>query len=661
MDRQQLKLFQQSQVHAYLAEKTVPQSWQANESVLPLEVQLCCEKTLNRLSGCLNQCVASFAALEMETDLEAVTPLYGNAKEQVFQILLAELHSLLRDHQIEIALPVSSHDANSQQPSVTLSEKINWAGSNQLWQILSSETDVIQLIADDTLQALKTHSTIAVVWPMQISGGCLAWLFIYSRTESHAQSDTIVAETTECCLPLLTTVIDQSVLCAVQALNQLELSQRQRQKYHLVVSRNRELEKNNQLKSQFLANTSHEIRTPLSSILGFTHLLLQQGYNPINLRHQEYLKIILSSGQHLLALINDILDLSKIEANQLTLQYEELEVAEVCKVATTLVREKASDKGLTLQLEIAPTVLKVRADGLRLKQMLFNLLSNAVKFTVKGFVGLQVLLVDGYIRFTIWDTGTGISHEQQKLLFKPYSQVANAAVSWGEGTGLGLVLTQKLAELHGGWVEVISELNQGSSFTIVLPDLISSSHDSSMMERSTEFSGGVDTPASESSVSNQRIQESQPDTLLTRPLLEYDAQHLPAIVVTEPGLRLNGILLVEDNYYNAKLILTYLTHRGYEVTWAKTGAEMWQALARSLPAVILMDINLPDTNGITLIQQLKQDDRYLMIPIIAQTAMAMKGDRDRCLASGADGYISKPIDLEALSRIVFEYANCRFE
>ncbi|BAY08455.1 nSTAND1 domain-containing NTPase [Calothrix sp. NIES-2098] len=224
----------------------------------------------------------------------------------------------------------------------------------------------------------------------------------------------------------------------------------------------------NQLANQFLA-MSHGIRTPLSSIIGFTHLLLAQGYDPNRERHQEYLNIIQSSGKHLLKLINDILDISKIESNQLEMQWETVNVPALCNNVLALVKEKAANKGLKLLLDLDPNVTTIVADPLRLKQMLLNLLFNALKFTTIGTVGLKVFIKGIFVHFTVWDTGTGISKEDQTKLFQPYFQITQSADNHQEITALELVVTQKLAEVHGGCVQVESEVERGSSFTIILP------------------------------------------------------------------------------------------------------------------------------------------------------------------------------------------------
>ncbi len=397
--------------------------------------------------------------------------------------------------------------------------------------------------------------------------------------------------------------------------------------------RNQELVQVSKLKSEFLANTSHEIRTPLSSILGFTHLLREQGFTPDNLKHQEYLRIILTSGQHLLALINDILDLSKIEANQMDLEWLDTELAPLCKLALTLVKEKANDKGLALRLDRHEDCDRIAVDPLRLKQMLFNLLSNAIKFTESGSIGLRLRPDGQYIRFTVWDTGAGIPPEQQSLLFRAYSQLPQDEANRSVGTGLGLALTQKLAELHGGWIEVASTVGEGSAFTIVLPRAPATAIVPPTQPTPIALATGI------------------PLTPL-EPILP-----IPTSKKFRKAARNYHLLLVEDNQPNARLIITYLCKLGYEVTWAKDSQMMWRSLEQSLPAMILMDVNLPDVDGLTLTRQLRAHERYQSLPIIAQTAMAMAGDRETCLAAGVDEYITKPIDLHKLADMIRQYSD----
>ncbi len=404
---------------------------------------------------------------------------------------------------------------------------------------------------------------------------------------------------------------------------------------------NQELAQVSKLKSEFLANTSHEIRTPLSSILGFTHLLREQGFTPDNLKHQEYLRIILTSGQHLLALINDILDLSKIEANQMDLEWIDTELAPLCKLALTLVKEKANDQGLALRLDRHEDCDRIAADPLRLKQMLFNLLSNAIKFTKSGSIGLRLRPDGQYIRFTVWDTGAGIPPEQQSLLFRAYSQLPQDEANRSVGTGLGLALTQKLAELHGGWIEVASTVGEGSAFTIVLPRAPATAIVQPAQPMTIARSTGI-PPTPLEPMSDDRVKTIAPT---------------PTSKKFRKAARNYHLLLVEDNQPNARLIITYLCKLGYEVTWAKDSQMMWRSLEQSLPAMILMDVNLPDVDGLTLTRQLREHERYQSLPIIAQTAMAMAGDRETCLAAGVDEYITKPIDLPKLADVIRQYSD----
>ncbi len=646
-------------------------SMHPKDSTQGLELQLWNERCVALLGQQMTECVTAY--LQDET---AITPNHANQAElAIFQQVASGLSRLLANATIAIALP-SNHQAASEW---VLACVAGCERSPLVWKLPKGKSIALkqgQLIPHSDFTQLQQSVDLSGQSPYRLYEICgeqrEAWLLIHATEDlSKLLDDSLQSP---CSHQTLERIAQQ---CAA-ALYQIRLISSQRQHYQTLLTKNQELEQTNQLKSEFLANTSHEIRTPLSSILGFTHLLQQQGFDPLNLRHQEYLKIILSSGRHLLALINDILDLSKIEANQMTLQWETLDIEELSSVCLTLVREKASDKGLSLQLELQPNLKTVAADGLRLKQMLFNLLSNAVKFTQRGAVGLQVRSTEEHIYFTVWDSGTGISPEQQSLLFKSYSQIANVAVERSEGTGLGLVLTQKLAELHGGKVEVCSELNQGSRFTVVLPlspiglskDLelgdadwventecqsegcqAKGSHaDQTIAPPPPIRQGVVSKPVTPETVKAQDRAIAL-DVADSTPLFSFDCER-----VEMQDAAFNRVLVVEDNFSNAKLLLTYLSRMGYEVTWAKDDTELWSALERSLPAVILMDVNLPNADGLTLTRQLKQHPRYQTIPVIVQTAMAMKGDRAVCLESGADDYISKPIDLDALANLMTHYA-----
>ncbi len=225
-------------------------------------------------------------------------------------------------------------------------------------------------------------------------------------------------------------------------------------------------------KDEFLATMSHELRTPLSAILGYSEILLEEIHGPVNTRQQVALQHIMASGQHLLALITDILDISKVEAGQLDLQVEPVLIAEACHASLLLVRELAAKKSLMLTFQVNDTLAQMVADPMRLKQMLVNLLANAVKFTPNGgSVRLEVNADDaaGVVRFAVEDTGIGIAPEGLARLFQPFVQLDSRLSRQHEGTGLGLALVRRLAELHGGSVTVESEVGRGSRFTIALP------------------------------------------------------------------------------------------------------------------------------------------------------------------------------------------------
>lgn len=228
-------------------------------------------------------------------------------------------------------------------------------------------------------------------------------------------------------------------------------------------------ETTSQSKSIFIANISHELRTPITGILGFSHLLSEQIFGSLNDKQLQYIEGIYSSGQHLLSLINDLLDLSKIEAGHEELYLEKIIIDTLCQQALSLVREQALQKGLQLILDITPNLTTCVADYRRCKQILVNLLFNAVKFTESGSITLKVTQNPDFICFLVIDTGIGISEANQAILFQPYCQLATSLTREYKGTGLGLALSLKLARLHGGDISVTSKLGQGSCFTLSLP------------------------------------------------------------------------------------------------------------------------------------------------------------------------------------------------
>jgi signal transduction histidine kinase len=249
------------------------------------------------------------------------------------------------------------------------------------------------------------------------------------------------------------------------------LERKVEERTHEIEEKGRQLEVANQHKSEFLANMSHELRTPLNAIIGFSEVLLQRMFGEINAKQEEYLQDVLSSGRHLLSLINDILDLSKVEAGRMELELARFDLPQTLQDTRTLVRERAARHGIILALEVDGRLGACVADERKLKQVMLNLLSNAVKFTPEGGrVDVRAVPTDGAVEISVSDTGIGIAPEDQEAIFEEFRQVTGEYAHKREGTGLGLTLARKFVELHGGRLCVKSQLGQGSTFTFSIPE-----------------------------------------------------------------------------------------------------------------------------------------------------------------------------------------------
>ena len=241
--------------------------------------------------------------------------------------------------------------------------------------------------------------------------------------------------------------------------------------FNEIQDKSRELELANRHKSEFLANVSHELRTPLNAIIGFSEVLGERMFGELNAKQAEYIDDIHGSGKHLLALINDILNLSKIEAGRMELDLSTFDLRELLQKTVGLMRERANQHGISLMLNLQPEVDEWVADERKLKQIMLNLLSNAVKFTPNGGkVVVTAIRTDGAVQISVADSGVGIAEDHLGLIFEEFRQVGNDHVRKSEGTGLGLALTKRFVELQGGTLIVQSELGKGSTFTFALPE-----------------------------------------------------------------------------------------------------------------------------------------------------------------------------------------------
>jgi signal transduction histidine kinase len=394
---------------------------------------------------------------------------------------------------------------------------------------------------------------------------------------------------------------------------------RLREQAEALTQANAELARAARLKDEFLASVSHELRTPLNAILGMSEVLSAGIYGPLNERQHRSVQIIEESGRHLLDLINDILDVAKIEADKVELEIGPVSVEAVCQASLQLIRQAALEKRLNVSFTTDGTAITVRADERRLKQILVNLLSNAVKFTPEGgMIGLEVTsdVECEVLRFAVWDTGIGISEEQMGHLFQPFVQLDSGLSRQYAGTGLGLALAHRLVDMHGGSVSVESKVGKGSRFTVSLPW---------KTHKGTEEVGGEDeesAPAVEHAIASA----SQPAT----------------------------ILLVDDSESSIAPTRDYLTACGCRVIVARNGLEGVEQTRQRRPDLVLMDIQMPEMNGLEAIRQIRSDDvpNVARIPIIALTALAMPGDRERCTEAGANAYLSKPVSLRALAQLI---------
>ena len=383
---------------------------------------------------------------------------------------------------------------------------------------------------------------------------------------------------------------------------------------------NAELSRVMQSKDDFLSAMSHELRTPLNAILGLSESLCEGVYGGLTDKQTKSINTIAESGHHLLSLINDLLDIAKIGAGKMDLDWTNSNLEDVCKSSMRFISGLASKKKISISLFTDPIASIIHADQRRLKQILVNLLSNAVKFTEEGgHISLQTRSNPerNAIEISVTDNGIGISNSDMERLFRPFTQLDSKLSRQYAGTGLGLSLVLRLAELHGGSVEVKSELGKGSCFTISLPWSESKSH-------FPQVAPAYKNP----DISTDRIAAKGP-----------------------------LILLVDDNEINLSTVGDYLRAQDFCVILARNGLEAIQVVRERKPQLVLMDIQLPVMDGIDAISILRADPTFASLPILALTSRAMVGDRERCIEAGANDYLTKPVQLKQLTHVILSHLN----
>lgn len=418
----------------------------------------------------------------------------------------------------------------------------------------------------------------------------------------------------------------------------------------------------NRAKSEFLATMSHELRTPLTAIIGFSDLMLGGMTGGLDEQNMRFLRNISNSGKHLLALINNILDLSKIEAGKMDLEIENFSVHEVFADTRTVTTPLSLKKNISVDFDVEQGLF-ISGDRIRFKQILYNLVSNAIKFTPnEGSVKVSALRCEDRVRVTVEDSGIGIAKEDMEHLFRPFKQIDSATNRHYEGTGLGLVLVRKFVELHGGSLNVESEPGNGSSFTFELPLKYSGNEringrnkggnngGNSEAAKSTRAGGTgmsgnaggeeIAGDASETGLSGAQVSEGEAGDGTGKAL------KIPEIIGPEGSCGSEPlVLVVEDDEMSRELLVITLTEAGYRVAQASSGKQALLLAHELRPFVITLDIMMPEMNGWEVLKDLKEDEATAEIPVLV---ISMDDDRKCSMLWGAFDHLVKPVEKNVL-------------
>jgi signal transduction histidine kinase/ActR/RegA family two-component response regulator len=385
-------------------------------------------------------------------------------------------------------------------------------------------------------------------------------------------------------------------------------------------------------KSEFLANMSHELRTPLNSLLILSKMLSDNKDNNLTPEQIKYANTVYSSGCDLLGLINEILDLSKVEAGKMPIDPREVTINDVKEFLEQTFRPVAEHKGLEFSVETDPSIpAKMYTDSNRLQQILKNLLSNAFKFTESGKVTMAIRPIatisrpGGYssthgVAFSVTDTGIGIPREKQKLIFEAFQQADGTTNRKYGGTGLGLTISREIARLLGGTIEVESTPGKGSTFTLILPETYAGADVEQPVQGAIELESPIAPLPSDADLSHRRV------------------------------------MVVDDDIRNIFAITSILESRGIRVTHAENGKAALSLLEENPDTeLILMDTMMPEMDGLEATRVIRGEKKLTDLPIISLTAKAMKGDREKCLEAGASDYVVKPVDPERLLAVIYNW------